>query len=54
MALIFPKLSSRNMCGFGFTTILIPSFLTKSLLGLPGTMIPVLGTKYEEKKACRL
>ena len=54
IALIFPKLSLRNMCGFGHTMILIPSFLTKSLLGLPGTMIPVLGTKYEEKKACRL
>ena len=42
------------MCGFGHTTILIPSFLTKSLLGLPGTMIPVLGTKYEEKKGLQI
>ena len=37
------------MCGFGHTMILIPSLLTKSLLGLPGSMIPILCTKYEEK-----
>ena len=49
IALVFPKLSSQNMGGFGHATILIPSFHGLPL-GTPRTMASLLCPKYEAKR----